>query len=120
MKTLSADTLIDLRDTIRAFTHERNWDQFHTPKNLATSVSIESGELLEQFQWLQTGVASELGEARLQEVRHELADVLVYLIRLADKLDIDLAAAVQEKIELNRAKYPADKVKGDSRKYDEY
>jgi len=112
--------LTRLRDAIREFTRERDWDQFHTPKNLATSVSIEAAELLEQFQWLQTGVASELGEKRLTDVRHEMADVLVYLIRLADKLDINLVASAWEKLELNRAKYPADKVKGDSRKYDEY
>jgi len=112
--------LTRLRDAIREFTRERDWDQFHTPKNLAISVSIEAAELLEQFQWLQTGVTSELGERRLTDVRHEMADVLVYLIRLADKLDINLVASAWEKLELNRAKYPADKVKGDSRKYDEY
>jgi len=112
--------LTRLRDAIREFTRERDWDQFHTPKNLATSVSIEAAELLEQFQWLQTGVTSELGEKRLTDVRHEMADVLVYLIRLADKLDIDLIGSAWEKLELNRAKYPADKVRGDARKYDEY
>ena len=120
MKASPNDAFIRLRDLIREFTAERDWDQFHTPKNLAASISIEAGELLEQFQWLQSGVASELGDARLAEVRHEMADVLVYLIRLADKLDIDLSSAVLEKLELNRAKYPADKVKGDARKYDEY
>ena len=112
--------LTRLRDAIRDFTRERDWDQFHTPKNLATSVSIEAAELLELFQWLQTGTAAELGERRLTDVRHEIADVLVYLIRLADKLDINLVASTWEKLELNRAKYPAEKVKGDSRKYDEY
>lgn len=120
MKTVPNDALTQLRDAIREFTRERDWDQFHTPKNLAASVSIEAGELLEQFQWLQSGEASELGAARLTEVRHEMADVFVYLIRLADKLDIDLASAVLEKLALNRAKYPAEKVKGDARKYDEY
>jgi NTP pyrophosphatase (non-canonical NTP hydrolase) len=120
VKASPNDAFTRLRDVIREFTAERDWDQFHTPKNLAASISIEAGELLEQFQWLQSGVASELGEARLTEVRHEMADVLVYLIRLADKLDIDLSSSVLEKLELNRAKYPADKVKGDARKYDEY
>jgi len=120
LKTQPNDALIGLRDAIREFTRERDWDQFHTPKNLAASVSIEAAELLEQFQWLQSGVASELGDARLTKVRHEMADVLFYLIRLADKLDIDLASSVVEKLELNRAKYPADKVRGDARKYDEY
>ena len=117
---MHSDSLIRLRDAIRAFTDERDWDQFHTPKNLAGSISIEAGELLEQFQWLERGTADELGASRLKNVRHELADVLTYLIRLADKLDVDLASAVTEKLELNRAKYPADKVRGDSRKYDEY
>ena len=116
----SENVLTELRDEIREFTRERDWDQFHTPKNLAASISIEAGELLEQFQWLKTGEAPEMGESRLKAVRHEMADVLCYLIRLADKLDIDLRAATLEKLELNRAKYPVDRVKGDSRKYDGY
>ena len=119
-KEQTSEALTRLRDAIRDFTKERDWDQFHTPKNLAASVSIEAAELLEQFQWLQTGAVSELGQGKLTEVRHEMADVLLYLIRLADKLDINLIAGAWEKLELNRAKYPADKVRGDSRKYDEY
>jgi NTP pyrophosphatase (non-canonical NTP hydrolase) len=116
----SVDSLLELRTLIREFAEERDWDQFHTPKNLAISVSIEAAELLEQFQWAQTGQAAELGEKRLTSVRHEIADVLVYLIRLADKLDLDLADIAREKIRLNREKYPADKVRGDARKYTEY
>ena len=112
--------LVLLRDRIRAFVDERDWDQFHTPKNLASALSVEAAELLEPFQWLQTGAADELGAQKLVQVRHEMADVLVYLVRLADKLDIDLMAAADEKMALNRDKYPADKVRGDSRKYDEY
>lgn len=114
------DILTDLRDEVRAFVEERDWDQFHTPKNLAVSLCVETAELLEPFQWLPTGVASELTTLKRDQVRHEMADVLVYLIRLADKLEIDLAAAVLEKLELNRAKYPVDMVRGDARKYDEY
>ncbi|MFJ2987545.1 nucleotide pyrophosphohydrolase [Collimonas sp. NPDC087041] len=109
-----------LRETIRTFVDERDWDQFHTPKNLSSALCVEAAELLEHFQWLQTGSREELGAAKLEQVRHEMADVLVYLVRLADKLDIDLNAAVAEKMVLNRAKYPADKVRGDARKYDEY
>ncbi len=109
-----------IRDTVRTFVDERDWDQFHTPKNLSSALSVEAAELLEHFQWLQTGAAAELGSDKLREVRHEMADVLVYLVRLADKLDVDLGAAVEEKMVLNRAKYPADKVRGDMRKYDEY
>ena len=112
--------LQDIRDTIRTFVAERDWDQFHTPKNLACALSVEVAELLEHFQWLQTGQRDELGDAKLEQVRHEMADVMVYLVRLADKLDVDLGAAVTEKMMLNRAKYPADLVRGDARKYDEY
>lgn len=109
-----------LRTAIRDFVAERDWDQFHTPKNLAVSLCVEAGELLEPFQWLETGDAHELGDKGLTQVRQEIADVLVYIIRLADKLEIDLTAAVLEKMKLNALKYPADKVRGDSRKYDEY
>ncbi len=119
--TNAADSdLIQLRDLVRIFVDERDWDQFHTPKNLASALSVEAAELLEHFQWLQHGRLEELGPDKLVEVRHEMADVLVYLVRLADKLDVDLFAAVQEKMVLNRAKYPAEQVRGDARKYDEY
>lgn len=109
-----------IRDAVRVFVDERDWDQFHTPKNLACALSVEVAELLEHFQWLQAGRREELGDARLEQVRHEMADVMVYLVRLADKLDVDLGAAVIEKMVLNRAKYPAELVRGDARKYDEY
>lgn len=109
-----------LRDLVRTFVDERDWDQFHAPKNLAAALSVEAAELLEHFQWLQHGRADELGPDKLTEVRYEMADVLVYLVRLADKLDVDLVRAVEEKMVLNRAKYPADQVRGDARKYDEY
>ena len=112
--------LTELRDLVRQFVDERDWDQFHTPKNLSSALAVEAAELLEHFQWLRRGDAGELGERKLREVSHEMADVLVYLVRLADKLDVDLMAAVQEKMVLNRAKYPAEQVRGDARKYDEY
>ena len=119
--TNAADSdLIRLRDLVRGFVDERDWDQFHTPKNLASALSVEAAELLEHFQWLRDGRAAELGADKLVEVRHEMADVLVYLVRLADKLDVDLFAAVQEKMVLNREKYPAEQVRGDARKYYEY
>jgi len=119
--TNAADSdLARLRDLVRVFVDERDWDQFHTPKNLASALSVEAAELLEHFQWLQTDRTEELGAAKLKEVRHEMADVLVYLVRLADKLDVDLFQAVEEKMVLNRAKYPAELVRGDMRKYDEY
>ena len=117
---MSDNSLTTIRDTVRTFVTERDWDQFHTPKNLSSALCVEAAELLEHFQWLHTGSADELGPARLKEVSHEMADVLVYLVRLADKLNVDLGAAVEEKMILNRAKYPADKVRGDARKYHEY
>jgi NTP pyrophosphatase (non-canonical NTP hydrolase) len=117
---MAASDLSSLRDVVRQFVDERDWDQFHSPKNLSSALCVEAAELLEHFQWLERGDASELGAPRLEQVRHEMADVLVYLIRLADKLDVDLNAAVLEKMVLNRAKYPADKVRGDARKYSEY
>jgi NTP pyrophosphatase (non-canonical NTP hydrolase) len=112
--------LTEIREIVRQFVSERDWDKFHTPKNLATALSVEASELLEPFQWLVSGDKSELDETKLTAIRHEMADVLVYLVRLADKLDVDLFEAVEEKMVLNRAKYPADQVRGDSRKYSEY
>ena len=112
--------LEQLRDLTRAFAAERDWQQFHTPKNLAMALSVEVAELVEHFQWLPTGALVELDAARREGVRHELADVLLYLVQLADKLDVDLHAAAVEKMALNAAKYPAAQVRGDARKYDEY
>ncbi len=117
---LNPNDLTAIRDQFRTFVEERDWGQFHTPKNLSSALSVEAAELLEHFQWLHTGTREELGEARLKEVRHEMADVLLYLVGLADRLEVDLGAAVGEKMILNRAKYPADKVRGDARKYDQY
>ncbi|MHB9835064.1 nucleotide pyrophosphohydrolase [Paraburkholderia terrae] len=118
-KERSSD-LLAVRDLLRQFVDERDWSRFHSPKNLATALSVEASELLEPFQWLQSGEKSELADDKLTAIRHEMADVLAYLVMLADRLDVDLYAAVLEKIELNRAKYPAHKVRGDSRKYSEY
>ena len=114
------NNLITIRDLVRTFVTERDWEQFHTPKNLSSALSVEAAELLEHFQWLHTGTLEELGEQGRREVAHEKADVLVYLVRLAVKLDVDLGEAVEEKMALNRIKYPAEKVRGDARKYDQY
>lgn len=116
----NADRLSELRELIRVFCAERDWDQFHTPKNLAMALSVEVAELAEQFQWLKTGEDSELDDRKRTAIRHELADVLVYLVRLADKCQVELGEAVLEKMALNREKYPADLVRGDCRKYTEY
>lgn len=112
--------LVALRGIVRQFAAERDWEKFHTPKNLAMALSVEVAELVEHFQWLSTGEPDELDDARRIGVRHELADSLVYLIRLADRLDIDLYDAVIDKMVLNREKYPVEKVRGQSRKYSEY
>ena len=112
--------LMKLRNMIRVFVDERDWNKFHTPKNLSMALSVEVAELVEHFQWLKTGDVEELSGDKLEQVRHEMADVLTYLIQLADKLHIDLKEAVLEKMEINRTKYPADKVRGDSRKYSDY
>src|SRR3990172_6444386 len=95
-----------LRDELRAFAQERDWDQFHSPKNLATALAVEAAELLEPFQWLTEAQSRHLSPEQRQAVQHEMADVLIYLIRLADKLDVDLIAAARDKIAHNAVKYP--------------
>ena len=112
--------MIELRDKLRKFAAERDWDQFHSPKNLASALSVEAAELLEHFQWLTEAESKSLPPARRDAVRDELADVLIYLVRIADKLDVDLLEAAAQKIEKNAAKYPADKVRGSMKKYSEY
>ena len=114
------DSLNDIRVRLAAFAQERDWDQFHTPKNLAMALSVEVAELVEHYQWLPTGADAELDDAKRTGIRHELADVLMYLVRLADKSGVDLHAAVLEKMVLNAEKYPVDQVRGDARKYSDY
>jgi NTP pyrophosphatase (non-canonical NTP hydrolase) len=116
----SGDTLALLRELTRSFAAERDWQQFHTPKNLAMALSVEVAELVEHFQWLPTGALDELDERKREGVRHELADVLLYLVQLADKMGVDLREAALEKMRMNAEKYPAQVVRGDARKYDEY
>ena len=111
------DPLLDIRDRLRRFAAERDWDQFHSPRNLAAALSVEAAELLEPFQWLTEEESRNLDPAQLAAVRDELADVLLYLVRLADKLDVDLATAAREKIVKNGAKYPVATSKGSRRNY---
>ncbi|WP_230968810.1 nucleotide pyrophosphohydrolase [Nitrogeniibacter aestuarii] len=111
------DTLIDLRDRLRAFADERDWAQFHTPKNLAMALVGEAAEVVEHFQWLTPEASAALPEATRVEVSHELADVLLYLVRLADRLDIDLGEAALEKLAINARKYPAEQAYGRADKY---
>jgi dCTP diphosphatase len=112
------DPLRDLRNELRAFAAERDWDQFHSPRNLATALAVEAAELLEPFQWLSEEQGRSLPPETLAAVEEEMADVLLYLVRLADRLDVDLAAAARAKIARNAAKYPVEKSRGSSRKYD--
>lgn len=111
--------LAGLRDALRAFAEIRDWDQFHSPKNLAAALSVEAAELLEPFLWLTEAQSKSLSSETLNAVRNEMADVLLYLVRLADKLDIDLIAAAREKIAHNALKYPVEKSRGSSKKYTE-
>ena len=117
---MSADPLIELRDTLRAFTREREWDRYHSPKNLAMALIVEAAELAEHFQWLTAEESQSLRDGgKREEIGDELADVLIYLVELADTLDIDLAAAARAKIEKNARKYPVEKARGNAKKYDE-
>lgn len=119
LKGSSAPSLTQLRDELRRFAAERDWDQFHFPKNLAIALSVEASELLEHFQWVADRESAALPDETRAKVREELADVLLYLIRLADKLDIDLPRAAFEKIAINGRKYPVHKARGSSKKYTE-
>ena len=111
------DPLRKLRSALREFAAARDWDQFHSPKNLATALSVEAAELLEHFQWLTEKQSHRLQAAELRKVREEIADVLLYLIRLADKLNVDVVEAAVEKMRLNEKNYPVEKARGSSRKY---
>jgi len=117
---MQKDSLKQLRYRLRQFAAARDWDQFHSPKNLSMALAGEVGELLEHFQWLTEKQSQVLSEEQRQQVTTELADILIYLVRLADKLDVDLIDAADQKIETNESKYPPHKVRGDAKKYDEY
>jgi dCTP diphosphatase len=105
---------------LREFADERDWDQFHSPKNIAMALVAEAGELAAEFQWMTEAQSKAPDAAQSARIRAEAADVLNYLVRLADKLGIDLVAAANEKIDDNARRYPADKVRGSSKKYTEY
>jgi NTP pyrophosphatase (non-canonical NTP hydrolase) len=113
-----SDPLHELREALRTFAAERDWDQFHSPRNLAAALAVEAAELLEPFQWLTDEQSRALPPQARAAVEEELADVLLYLVRLADKLDVDLLAAARAKIQRNAEKYPVATSRGSSRKYD--
>jgi dCTP diphosphatase len=112
-------SLEGLAAELKKFAGERDWDQFHSPKNLSMALAIETAELMEHFQWLTEEQSSALSPEKLQQVREEIGDVLIYLTRLADRLGIDLLEAATEKLAVNQAKYPAGKVRGSAKKYTE-
>lgn len=118
--TVSEDSLRVLRARINAFVAERDWAQFHTPKNLAMAMIVEAAELVEQFQWDTPADSQVLTPEKREAVSHELADTFVYLLRIAEVLDIDLIAAAHQKIDLNAKKYPVGKAKGSNAKYTAY
>jgi dCTP diphosphatase len=107
-------------ERIRQFRDERDWMQFHNPKNLACSIVIEAAELLEHFQWKSPEESAAHAVTHREEVSSEMADVAIYLIELADNLEIDLLTAIHQKLEINEQKYPVAKAKGSSRKYTEF
>jgi dCTP diphosphatase len=105
--------LTELRDQLREFARDREWLSYHDAKNLAMAVASEAGELLAEFRWLSSDEASlaNLGNEQLRDIRHEIADVFIFLVRLADVLDVDLVASAQEKLSLNAVRFPT--VKGE-------
>lgn len=119
----SAESFQEIRDLqmrLREFAQKRDWEQFHSPKNLAMALIVEAGELVEHFQWLTELQSADLPAEKLQQVAYELADIFIYTLRLADRLHVDLPSTVMSKIALNEKKYPADQVRGSAKKYTEY
>ncbi|MDX9884764.1 nucleotide pyrophosphohydrolase [Thauera sp.] len=112
------DALTELRDAMRHFAAEREWERFHTPKNLAMALSGEAGELIEHFQWLTAEESAALSPPVREEVALEMADVLLYLVRLGDVLEIDLAEAARRKMGINAQRYPIEQARGRAVKHD--
>lgn len=117
---MSESELEVLRDKLRQFTAARDWDRYHSPKNLSMALIAEAAELIEHFQWLTEEESAQLAPEKLTAVEEELADILLYLIRIADKLGVDLARAAEAKIARNEERYPSEKVRGSAKKYTEY
>lgn len=114
------ESLEQLQAYLRQYAADRDWDQFHSPKNLSMALSVEAAELVECFQWLTEEQSGQLTEQQQAAVADEIADIQIYLARLADKLGVDIVAAVKQKTQKNEAKYPAEKLRGSSKKYTEY
>jgi dCTP diphosphatase len=117
---MASDNLDNLTQQLADFARVRDWEQFHNPKNLAMALIGEAGELVEHFQWLTLEQSANLSPEKKQAVSYEMADVFIYLLRMAERLEIDILQATQDKIKINEQRYPAEKVKGDARRADEY
>lgn len=113
-------TLQDLKERMAAFVRERDWEQFHTPKNLSMSIAIEAAELMEHFQWLTAEQSRDLDGQALADVGEELADIVIYALSLSNFLGLDLSDTVLRKMDKNERKYPADQVRGKAHKYTYY
>ena len=114
------DRLTALRDRLRGFVRERDWEQFHSPKNLAMAMIVEAAELVEHFQWMTEQESRSISAEKREQVSQEITDTFVYLLRMSDVLGIDLIDAAHAKMDLNAKKYPAEKVRGSNAKYTEY
>ncbi len=119
-ENIMSDSLDELKLTLQQFVDARDWAQFHSPKNLAMAMIVEAAELVEHFQWNTEAESYELSDAKREQVGHELADTFVYLLRIAQVLDIDLIEVTNKKIALNAQKYPVDKARGKNNKYTDY
>ena len=117
---MNTNDLETLKQSMREFADTRDWNQFHSPKNLCMALSVEVSEITEHFQWLTEEQSRNLGQDKLEEVANELADTLLYLVRLADQLDIDLLAAALNKMDINNRKYPVEMSRGNAKKYTEF
>jgi NTP pyrophosphatase (non-canonical NTP hydrolase) len=113
------DRLQSLQAALREFSQERNWEQFHSPKNLASALSVEAAELLEHFQWLTEEQSRTLGSEKIALIAQEMADVFIYLLQLSDKLQVDLLESTRQKMQINADKYPIERSKGSMKKYTE-
>ena len=116
---MSSD-LQSLTQCLRDFAKVRDWEQFHSPKNLASALSVETAELLEHFQWMTEEQSRNLSAPKKEQIATEAADVLLYLLQLSDKLGIDLMAAARAKLIVNGEKYPVERSRGSSKKYSEH
>jgi len=116
---MSNSPLSDLTEDLRRFAAARDWDQFHTPKNLAMALAVEASEIVEHFQWLTGEQSQRLEEETKNRVALEMADVLLYLLRLSDRLGVDLIEAARKKLVINGEKYPVERARGTARKYTE-